>query len=290
MPKTVEEGFREFLRTLTPSRTESEAAAQHRRSIKACLERAFGITNFFRTGSFGNGTSISGYSDVDYFAVIPPDRVKKNSAATLSEVRNALDARFPRTGVRVNCPAVKVPFGTYEEETTEVVPARCVGTVRDYGVYEIPDCEGGWTKSSPEAHHGYVASVDARLGNKVRPLVRFIKAWKYSNNVPISSFYLELRVAKYADDRDRIVYSLDVRGVLALLDRVNLANMQDPQGISGYIRPCSTEAKLEEARSKLSTALTRANKALDAEKAGNVKDAYYWWNMVFNGGFPGYGA
>ncbi|WP_324718089.1 nucleotidyltransferase [Carboxydochorda subterranea] len=290
MPKTVEEGFRELLGKLTPSATETEAAARHRRSIKSCLERAFGITHFFRTGSFGNGTSISRYSDVDYFAVIPSERLKDNSAASLAEVRNALDACFPRTGVRVNCPAVKVPFGTQEEETTEVVPARFVGTSGVYRVYEIPDCDGGWTRSSPEAHHGYVTSVDDKLGYKVKPLVRFIKAWKYFNDVPISSFYLELRVTKYADGETSIVYPFDVRGFLAFLDQVDLAKMQDPQGISGYIRACSTEAKLEEARSKLKTALSRANKAVSAQTGGDTEEAYYWWNMVFNRQFPRYEA
>ena len=36
------------------------------------------MTNFFRSGSFGYGTSVSAYSDVDYFAVIPSVNLKKD--------------------------------------------------------------------------------------------------------------------------------------------------------------------------------------------------------------------
>ena len=61
MPSTVDAGFREFLRKLTPSTSESEAAKSHRASIKKCIKSNFGLFRFWRIGSFGNGTSISGY-------------------------------------------------------------------------------------------------------------------------------------------------------------------------------------------------------------------------------------
>lgn len=79
MPRTVDEGFRDFLTRLTPSSTESDAAKAHRASIEARLKNDFGLLRFFRTGSFGNGTSISGYSDVDYLASLPYDQVTQSS-------------------------------------------------------------------------------------------------------------------------------------------------------------------------------------------------------------------
>ena len=231
--RTVNQGFTDFLSTLTPTSGESTAAKNHRASIKACLENNFDMTNFFRTGSFGNGTSISGYSDVDYFAVIPTDNLKTNSTTTLSQVRNALDKRFPNTGVRVSCPAVVVPFRTDAKESTEVTPADYIEDNDDgYKIYDIPDCSDGWMRSSPDAHNAYVREIDKDMSKKVKPLIRFIKAWKYYRNVPISSFYLELRVAKYAAAESSIIYDIDVKRVFSHLDSINLASMQDPMGIS----------------------------------------------------------
>jgi hypothetical protein len=252
MPRTVDEGFRDFLGTLTPSGTESQAASNHRASIEARLKNDLGLLRFFRTGSFGNGTSVSGYSDVDYFASIPADQLTGSSSYALIKVRNALDGRFPNTGVRVNCPAVTVPFGTLATESTEVVPAKYVGKTEDgHYVYDIADCSNGWMRSSPDANNAYVLQQHQRLASKVKPLVRFIKAWKFFRQVPISSFYLELRVAKYAEKESSIVYSIDVKRVLRQLYDKNLAAIQDPMGVSGYIYPCTSAVKLGDAKSKL---------------------------------------
>lgn len=288
MPRTVEEGFRDFLIRLTPSDTESQAAMRHRASIEQCLKTNFGLIRFFRTGSFGNGTSISGFSDVDYFAQIPTESLTENSYITLGKIRNALDRRFPNTGVRVNTPAVLVPFGNKRSEYTEVVPADYVKKANGFIIYDIPDFRRGWMKSSPDAHNAYVAHVNQKLGYKVKPLVRFLKAWKYYRGVPISSFYLELQVARYANEESSIIYSIDLRNILLKLLNSALAKMQDPMGISGYIEPCSTQAKYDDAISKLERAAVRADKAREAERTGKISTAFYWWRLAFNGKFPTY--
>lgn len=289
MPRTIDEGFRDFLAKLTPLFTESDAAKRHRASIEACLKNNFNIQRFFRTGSFGNGTSISGYSDVDYFASIPNQYLTANSLTTLMKTRNALKKRYPFTNIRVGRPAITVPFGKRVSEWTEIVPADYVAKTRGgHHIYDIPDYSGGWMRSSPDAHNAYVQRVDQKLGGKVRPLIRFVKAWKYYRQVPISSFYLELQVARYASNRKSIEYSRDVQQVFSLLYERGLGRMVDPLGISGYISPCSTKAKLAVSKSKLITALNRALKARLAELKGNIPKAFAFWKLVYGKNFPGY--
>lgn len=288
MPRTIDEGFRDFLNRLTPSSTETQAAKGHRASIEACLKANFSMNRFFRIGSFGNGTSISGYSDVDFLAGIPTEKLKANSSTTLGQVRVALETRFPNTGVYVDSPAIVVPFGKDGCETTEVVPADYVTENDGYAVYEIADGAGGWRRASPDAHNAYVRWVDGERSNKANPLVRFIKAWKYFRNVPISSFYLEMRVAKYAIGEKTIVYEHDVRNVLKLLLDNGLADMQDPMKVSGNISACSSDAKREDALSKLKTAYARADKALSCSANGKVSEAFDWWRQLYDNRFPTY--
>ncbi|HYU71508.1 MAG TPA: hypothetical protein VEL31_02410 [Ktedonobacteraceae bacterium] len=288
MPRTIDEGFRDFLTKLTPSTAESQAAKNHRASIAACLTNNFGLKRFVRIGSFGNGTSISGFSDVDYLACLPTAQLTQTSTSSLTKVRNALDTRFPNTGVRVNCPAVGVSFGSTKSESTEIVPADYIRESNGHNVYDIADCAGGWMNASPDAHNAYVRSVDERLGGKVKPLIRFIKAWKYYRAVPISSFYLELRVAKYASGESAIVYDIDVKRVLRQLWDSQLASMQDPKGVSGYISACKSDQLRADALSKLGTAVTRAEKAREAAIKGNISDAFNWWRLLYNDVFPTY--
>lgn len=289
MPKTVEEGFRVFLRRLTPSETESQAAKRHRASIEACLKKKYGLKRFFRTGSFGNGTSIRGYSDVDYFYSMPGEAMKLNSKITLRAVRYTLNARFPDTGVAIRSPAVLVPFGKNKAEWTDVVPAGYIGKTKgSHSTYAIADGTGGWTQASPEAHNSYVARIDDRLDKKIKPLVRFLKAWKYYCYAPISSFYIELRAAKYASTEDSIIYTIDIMRILRLLWDKQLAAIQDPMGISGYIYPCATDVLKQRALKKLRLAMLRAQRAWEAEQEGNIREAFRLWKMVYNGKFASY--
>jgi len=289
MSKTVEEGFRIFHGRLTPTGTETEAAKRHRATIKACLENNFGMTSFYRIGSFGNGTSVRGYSDVDYLACIPTENLKQDSRKSLYGVWEALDNRFPASEVGIKSPAIYVPFGTDASESTDVVPADYLYTDDNiFRVYEIADGSGSWMKTSPDAHIAYVGYINSKLSSKVKPLIRFIKAWRYFRDVPIYPFYLELAVAKYASDETSIIYSIDIKRLLRKLLNNKLSAMQDPMGISGYISPCSTDARKEDALSKLQTAYTRAEKACDAEDAGKIADAFDWWDLVFAYEFPAY--
>lgn len=288
MPRTVDEGFRDFLTKLTPSGTETQSAKSHRASIEARLTAHFGLRRFVRIGSFGNGTSISGHSDVDYLASIPTDQLTADSSYSLQKVRRSLEARFPNTGVCVSCPAVVCPFGDSPAETTEIVPADYVGERGRFSVYDIADCSGGWMKASPDAHNEYVREIDNRLGNKVKPLIRFIKAWRCYLAVPITSFYLELRVAKYASGEASIVYDIDVKNILCQLRDSALAGMQDPMGVSGYIPACKTEALKTDALSKLYTAATRATKAREAASREDISGAFDWWRLLYGDRFPTY--
>jgi hypothetical protein len=95
MATTVDEAFIALTGRLTPTGTETGAAASHRASIEECLRSNFGMTSFFRSGSFGYGTSVSGYSDVDYFAVVPPARPNQNSVRW-SSFAPFLRLDFPR--------------------------------------------------------------------------------------------------------------------------------------------------------------------------------------------------
>lgn len=288
MPRTVDEGFRDFLTKLTASESETASAKSHRESIETRLSHDFGLHRLFRIGSFGNGTSISGYSDVDYLASLKDKFCYTSSSYSLSKVRDSLDARFPRTGVRVNCPAVYVPFGIGKSEDHEIVPGDYFDKQNGFAVYRIPDCADGWMKVSPEAHIHYVNEVNKKLSSKVKPLIRFIKAWKYFRDVPISSFYLEMRVAKYATTESAIIYDIDVKSVLKMLWDNQLAAIQDPMGVSGYISACKTEALRKDALSKLERALTRATYAREAKEKENISEAFDWWRLVYNDKFPTY--
>jgi hypothetical protein len=286
MAKTVNDAFRVLEGWLTPSTTETRAAASHRSSIEQCLKSTFGMTNFFRSGSFGYGTSVSGFSDVDYFAVIQGAQLDQNSNTSLQKIERVLAQRFPSTGVHVDAPAVVVPFGTTKSERHEVIPAHKLDRSLAWSVYGIPNRAGGWMASSPDAYGALIDGQQKKLG-RVKALIRFIKAWKYYNNVPIRSFYIEMAVWAYATTQSTIVDKIDVIAMLRRFDNTQLSNLTDPYDKSEAIYAGFT-AQLPIARAAVKTALSWADWAYAEENAGRMQSAFTGWDKVFAGKFPAY--
>jgi len=290
MAKTILQGFEDLVTRLSPLGSEHDTAVSHKGSVKSCFENNFNCYEFFETGSFGNGTGVRHYSDTDYFAVCPKDNLSSNSASALREAKDALEATFTRTqGIETRTPAVRIPFGSYASETLEVTPSRFNGMidtpVGSKPYYDIPNFGGGWMQSSPKAHNAYVKRENDRLNGKVKPLIQLVKAWKFYNSVPISSFYLELRVTKYAETENLIIFDIDIRHIMKKLYDADLPSIQDPMGISGYVDACGSNAKREEALSKLNTGYTRADNAYN-QRDNDTDNAFDWWNKFYNGKFP----
>jgi hypothetical protein len=289
MPRTIDEGFDIFLDKLRPLLGEHNKAASHKGSVKSCLKNNFDYCELFETGSFGNGTGIRHHSDTDYFAVLRADYVRKNSATVLRDLREALEYTFPRTkNIKVKSPAVSVPFGRYESETLEITPCVFCGMIGGHRSFRIPDGDGGWLKSSPNAHNRYVREHDQKMGGQLKPLIRLLKAWKFYQNVPIRSFYIELFAVRHLAKRRRLDLPLDLCKLFIALYRYELDEFDDPMGVTIGITACNTDRQREIAFSRLATAVSRATKALEASERDRPDMAFGYWNKLFNYEFPAY--
>ncbi|SHH31493.1 hypothetical protein SAMN05443575_3693 [Jatrophihabitans endophyticus] len=288
MARTAAEGFETFLGRLTPSESEREKASSHRASIYAKLDDRFGLYRMFESGSFKHGTGVSGKSDVDFFVSLKTSRPSLASS-TLTSVKNALQDRFPSTYIHTSRPGVVLEFGGGYERV-EVIPAYAQEKLSDGSMrFKIPGVTSEWLDSTPEAHFGYVNDSNSlpRRG-AAKSLARLAKAWKYYRNVPISSFYLEMRAASYMRAQTYLDWPLDLYYFLNSLQSHELAAMNDPTGNTGRIEPCSSTTNKIDAKSKLDTAVNRALRAKDYYKDGRIRDAFDAWDLLFNGNFPAY--
>lgn len=289
MAKTASEGFKQFIANLTPSDAEREATASHRAAILAKLESRYSIYRMFESGSFRHGTGVHGYSDVDYFVSLKQDR-PVYSSTILSSVRDALKERFPSTYIHVSRPAVVLEFGSGYERV-EVIPAYAESKANgEHMRFRIPGINDEWIWSTPEAHLDYVNGINNKAGiyRGAKSLARLIKSWKYERNVPVSSFYLEMRAAAYMDTQTSVSWPYDVSYFLNSLVNHQLAAMNDPTGSTGRIEPCSSDANKSDALSKLQTAANRAARALEHYRADRVSAAFDEWDLLWNGKFPAY--
>jgi hypothetical protein len=156
-------------------------------------------------------------------------------------------------------------------------------------VYDIPgpSVGSGWITSAPKVHLKYVNDRNKKPHDgDAKRLARLIKAWKYSCDVPISSFYLEMRSAQHVATLSTYIDVWDVCQMLEKLQGHVLAAMSDPTGASSRFHACSSDATRTDALSKLTTAARRARTALDAYRDDDADTAFSYLNLLFGGNFP----
>jgi hypothetical protein len=259
----------------TPSSTYFDAARGHRSAIQTRLDNEFGVKEMFETGSLKHGTGVWLYSDADYIVCLKGERPTATTA--LTKVKADLADRFKSTVVKVRTPAVVCDFNG-AKETVEVVPAYQA----DSG-YWIPDPKGGgWMRTHPKDHNTYVNTANKKHDGAAKKLARLAKVWKYKRSVPVSSCYLEMRAAKYANGRSNWWMSVDLHGFLAYLLDINLASMNDPTGLGSRFNAYSSDGNRDDALSKLTRAVDRAAKAEQYDLDDKDDSAVAQLKLLFN--------
>lgn len=287
MALTVSQGFDVFLERLTPLQSDRDAKARHRLGVETSLKGStrFSVQLFRETGSFGHGTGVRNHCDVDLLVSMSANQPTSDTA--LSWVKDALKASFPTTVVEIRRPTVVVRFAG-GAEPWEILPGFRTSSQGETPIYDIPGPASGWMSSAPTAHLEYVNGVNQQAGilGGAKKLARLAKAWKYCNQVPISSFYLEMRAAQYMAAQTSFSATLYLCGYLEWLDKNELADMNDPMGKASRFSACSSAATRTTALSNLRTAATRARKATTAEQAGNTQLAFDFLDLLFGYQFP----
>lgn len=256
---------------MTPSAEARAAASRHRQDIEDWLKADLDIIRMRETGSWHHGTALDRFSDVDYFVSMTGTRPAA-SAEVLEQLRGSLNRGFTGAYASVNRPAVRLRFFD-DGPDVEITPVFYRAT----DDYYIPDPDGsGWIKSNPAVHLAYVNEAQQKTDNRAKGLIRLVKTWKAWNQVPLSSFYLEMRTAQYAVANDPILLDWDLVGVFRALARSGLADMNDPtdygrrisSGTTGLAEAFAAKFAVDEAE----RLATLAKKAADEDDHGTAID------------------
>lgn len=283
---SIPQKFQQLLQNLTPTQGERDQAASHRASVESALSSSFTVNRFFQSGSFTHGTGVRGHCDVDAIVSLGGLRPATPYEA-LQDLEQAMRIRFASTSVGIDRPAVQVRFAA-GRETWELVPAYLFSTNLADFVYQIPgpSVGEGWMLSSPDAHLAYVNEANKRPDGGAKALARLLKGWKYANEVPISSFYLEMRAAMYMRTQSTFIPYMDTRIILQSLWYDQCASVADPSGLADTIRAFSSEENRTSALKQLLDARIYAELAEDAYGKGDTESSSSYWSKVFGWRFP----
>lgn len=290
---SVLDRFQTLLGWIEPTQTEIDHASSHLSTIKVRLEKDFNLHSFLLIGSHARGTPIKKSSDVDCMAVFRKSEVEygsgiETSTTFLNRLRTSLQDRYPNTEIRRDKQAVVVGFGG-NDYSVDVVPGYYYGPgINNYPVYKIPDGNGWWMSTSPQAHNKYIMDENIRSRGKLINVAKLIKYWRICRqpNIQIMSFHIELLLAQSEICIGPKSYAQCLMETFQLLSNRECRALQDPIGVSGLISSCKTGAQIQGAINSVNYAYNHAFSAINAEAFRPIQEAYDQWDIVFNGYFP----
>lgn len=280
MSATATSMLESLIRTMAPDEAARTAATKRRKEIEDWLTSDLGIIRMRETGSWHHGTALDKFSDVDYFVSMRGSRPAVSSAA-LETLRSSLSRGIKGAFVSIDRPAVRLRFFD-DGPDVEITPAY----YKDADDYDIPDPDGtGWIRSNPAVHLEYVGRAQKETDGRAKGLIRLVKTWKSLNNVPLSSFYLEMRTAQYALGNKPIIYDWDLRGIFKSLASNGLREMNDPTNYGRRITTgTSSLAASITAKYAVEEAARRSRLAREAAEADDHPTAIRHLLALFNCG------
>lgn len=281
------EGFSSYLAACSPQDWHNAEVRRYRERLHQVLSNEYRVMAFFQSGSFRHGTAVFPYSDVDYLVRIHFEDKPGSSTTILNGMKALLqDKLWESSSVSISRPTVTVKFpGAIAEY--EITPAYLLRGSNDSDrVLHIPASGGGWREAAPSAHREFISQVDRQHSGSVREVARLLKAWKYHNSVPISSFYLEMRSAEYGAHNDSVYLLTAVRDLVAKLVRERLPAINDPTHLVSRISPCSSETAKNVALKDLITAQVHMDRAVRAWLDGERWDMNQALQAMWGPSFP----
>lgn len=285
MPRDVIVAFNELLarQALTPTQlqTANERITDIRTFFNSKLQMAMPVLTI---GSGARGTIAAGERDIDLLAPVAntyADKYRANSRQFLYDVRDLLAQRYPRTSVGARQVAVVLDFDVIR---TEVVP--CFKSAGEGFV--IPNGSQGWMATNPPFHTTLMAAADTAHGQRLKPVVRLVKAWNIVHGQQLHSFHLEMLVKRMWDGHPIGDWPAVVSGTLQVLNQwVNIAFVDPWQGttrIDTYLTP-QLRAQITRtiAESAAAAATAEAHRL-----AARIPAAFERWQVVFRHTFPAY--
>ncbi|NPC58539.1 SMODS domain-containing nucleotidyltransferase [Caenimonas soli] len=209
------------------------------------------VVEHFKFGSTIRGTSLpkvfSDTTDVDYLVAFA-DRSFKPKTLIQKLVRFA-EEEYPRNVVYQSSPAVVIEMSAV---TFELVPAQYT-LIRFFHDFRIPNSSAtDWVATNPRGFEEKLVARNGECHHKLKAAIRLAKVWNVENNHVFSSYRLETLAVEGS-------YSFD-------------SNLRD------YFRTLMLNLPEDELDEKwrvkrLQLGKARLSKALELEKAGDIKAA-----------------
>ena len=157
--------------------------------------------NSMLVGSWGKGTYVRPPRDIDILFLLPHDVYHRFSSRNgniqsqlLQEVKDVLFLRYSRTSIRGDGQVVVIPFNSFK---IEVIPAFL--SLNDEVIICDSNNGGRYKQINPVTEITAIDYSNYFSNGDTKNLIRMLKHWQNTQNVPLKSFCLELLTMEFIE-------------------------------------------------------------------------------------------
>lgn len=291
----VADYFRSFCSKISIPQTKRSSIATRYENITQRLNKEYwgseSKTNHSRyVGSYGRGTAINSFSDLDMIFELPYDVYERfnsysgnGQSALLQEVRNAIKKTYSVTDVGADGQVVVVPFN--DGITFEVVPAFINKDGHSY-TYPNANSGGSWKVTDPVPEIEAISKMDSNCNYNLKNLCRMMRAWKNTWNGPMGGLLIDTfshNFLKNWDNKDKsyVYYDYMSRDFFKYV-----SNIDDDQLYWLAIGSNQKIYNKGKFAAKAKKCYNLSLEAIDKESNGYSYSAKQKWREIYGTNFP----
>jgi hypothetical protein len=146
--------------------------------------------NSLQVGSYGRWTAIKGVSDLDMLYIMPsikwPEYKNGKQSKLLTDTKDAIKERYPRTEVFVDRLVVRVLYKNFHIEVQPVFE------LEDQSFYYPDTYNGGkWKPTKPREEISTLADANKKKNRNLRRLCKMARAWKNKHGVGMGGLLID---------------------------------------------------------------------------------------------------
>lgn len=286
---SVADIFKEFLHNLKVDNAEQVSLryGEITKSLNQKFRDSDSTTaNTLQVGSYGRYTGIKGISDLDMLYIMPKSKwdTYKNGKQSqlLTDVKDAIKARYPKTDVRVDRLVVTV---TYQNFHVEVQPVFEETGEDSESYFQYPDTYNGgsWKVTKPRQEMKAVKDLNDQKNKNLRLLCKMVRAWRNKHGVAMGGLLIDtltfnfLKSTSEYDDKGYIYFDWLSRDFFKYLSELP---DQDHYKAPGSNQNVKVKKKFQK---KAKEAYELCLNAIKAEGSSNQNDK---WKKVYGRPFP----
>lgn len=154
------------------------------------------------TGSYGRGTAIAGFSDLDMIFQLPYVEYERHNnqawngqSSLLQTVKTSIEKTYSVTRIRADGQVIIVPFD--DGISFEVIPAF----INNDGSFTFPDANqgGSWRITNPKPEIDAIRERNDICNGNLISLCRMMRTWKQKWVVPIGGLLIDTLACQFID-------------------------------------------------------------------------------------------